>query len=142
MWVQLPPGACQDDGMTTTFRLLLTLTVALWTVGTVAQTQQKEPTKTPTKESPAREKALETYKTICMPCHGPDGNAPIKEMSLVDDEWKHGSSQAAIVKTITDGVPGTAMLPNKDKLSRAEIAELAKLVKSFAPTTKKPVKER
>jgi mono/diheme cytochrome c family protein len=125
----------------TTFRLLLTLTVALWTVGTVTKAQQKEPEKAPSKESPAREKALETYKTICMPCHGPDGNAPIKEMSLADDEWKHGSSQAAIVKTITDGVPGTAMLPNKEKLSRAEIAELAKLVKSFAPTTKKPAKD-
>jgi mono/diheme cytochrome c family protein len=140
MWVQSRPGACQDDGMTT-FRLLLTLTVALWTVGTVTKAQQKEPEKAPSKESPAREKALETYKTICMPCHGPDGNAPIKEMSLADDEWKHGSSQAAIVKTITDGVPGTAMLPNKEKLSRAEIAELAKLVKSFAPTTKKPAKD-
>jgi mono/diheme cytochrome c family protein len=140
MWVQLPPGACQDDGMTT-FRLLLTLTVALWTVGTVAKAQQKEPAKTPSKESPAREKALETYKTICLACHGPEGNAPVKEMSLADDEWKHGSTQAALVKTITEGVPGTAMLPFKDKLSRGEIVELAKLVKSFAPATKKPVKE-
>jgi mono/diheme cytochrome c family protein len=35
------------------------------------------------------------------------------------------------VKTITNGVQGTMMLPFKDKLSAAEIAALASLVRSY-----------
>jgi hypothetical protein len=33
-------------------------------------------------------------------------------------------------------VAGTAMLPNKDKLSKEEIAALARLVRSFDPKLK------
>ncbi|HXW06784.1 MAG TPA: c-type cytochrome [Vicinamibacterales bacterium] len=85
------------------------------------------------KPSAARAKALENYERTCQPCHGPEGKSPLPNMSLADGEWKHGSSLAAIAKTITDGVPGTPMLPNKDKFTKAEIQELARLVRSFDP---------
>ena len=57
-------------------------------------------------------------------------------MSLVDREWKHGTSTPEIAKTITDGVPGTAMLPNKDKFTKEEILALARLVRTFDPKLK------
>jgi mono/diheme cytochrome c family protein len=107
---------------------------------------QKSASKAPPKLTGAQEKALDNYRTICQPCHGPDGKAVLKDMILADAEWKHGTSQEAIVKTISEGVKGTAMLPFKSKLSKAEIVELAKLVRSFgakskavetAPATKK-----
>jgi hypothetical protein len=60
-------------------------------------------------------------------------------MSLVGREWKHGTSTQQIAKTITDGVAGTAMLPNKDKFTKEEILALARLVRSF-DTTLKPEK--
>jgi mono/diheme cytochrome c family protein len=85
------------------------------------------------KPSAAREKALENYQKTCQPCHGPEGKSTLPNMSLVDREWKHGSSQAQIAKTITDGVPGTPLLPNKDKFTKEEIQELARLVRSFDP---------
>ena len=83
----------------------------------------------------------EAYRTTCQPCHGPEGNEPIKDMSLSDGEWKHGSSLTAIQTTITEGVKGTAMLPFRDKFTRPEIAALAKLVRSFDKTRTAPVKK-
>ena len=91
-----------------------------------------------TKRTPtaAEQKAQENYEKICQPCHGPRGKAPIPTMSLVDGEWTQGSGTKEIAKTIADGIPGTAMLPNKGKLTAEEILELAKLVRSFDPKLK------
>ena len=100
----------------------------------IAGAEQKQPARP--KPTSAQQKALENYQTICQPCHGPQGNAPMPTMSLVDREWKQGRSTAEIAKTIAEGIPGTAMLPNKDKLSKAEILELAKLVRTFDPKLK------
>lgn len=96
------------------------------------------PQKAPVKGAPtaAQQKALQNYQQVCQPCHGPNGNSPLPMMSLTDGEWKQGSSTEAIVKTITEGIPGTAMLPNKDKFRPDEILELAKLVRSFDPKLK------
>ena len=98
-------------------------------------TGQKEPA---TKRTPtaAEQKAEENYGRICQPCHGPRGKAPMPTMSLADGEWTQGSSTKEIAKTIAEGIPGTAMLPNKGKLTPEEILELAKLVRSFDPTLK------
>ena len=88
---------------------------------------------------PAAAKAEENYGKVCQPCHGPKGKSPLPGMSLIGREWKHGTSTPQIAKTITDGVPGTAMLPNKDKFTKEEILALARLVRSF-DTTLKPEK--
>jgi cytochrome c553 len=102
-----------------------------------AQTKEKpeESHKAP-KKSAAALKAEENYKTVCQVCHLADGKGLIPDMSFIDGVWKHGSTTAAIAKTIREGAPGTLMLPFKDKFSEAEIQELAKLVKAFEP--KKP----
>ena len=100
----------------------------------VASAQQKAPANA--KPTAAQQKALENYQTICQPCHGAKGNSPMPTMSLVDRDWKQGTSTAEIAKTIAEGIPGTAMLPNKDKFSKEEILELAKLVRTFDPKLK------
>jgi len=86
-----------------------------------------------------RAKALEIYAATCQPCHGPNGVAPeaMKQQSFAGrGTWKHGSRPPDIVKTITDGVPGTPMLPFKGRLSPEEIAALASLVRSYDKTLK------
>lgn len=88
------------------------------------------------KPTAAEQQAIENYEQICQVCHGPKGDAPMPMMNLADDEWTHGSSTKEIAKVIAEGVPGTAMMPNKDKLTPEEILELAKLVRSFDPTLK------
>jgi mono/diheme cytochrome c family protein len=96
----------------------------------------------------AKVDAVELYKTNCQACHGPDGNSVLQPLSFTDPEWKHGTRLQDIVKVITEGVEMTPMLPFKEKLSKAEILALAKLVRSYdkslaavkAPA-KKPVKK-
>jgi len=129
--------------MGTVHRMLLVAALAWGSALVVTEAQKTPPAKAPAADpAAAKAKAEEDYKTTCALCHGVDGNAAIKEMNFADGEWKHGSSVAAIAKTITEGVKGTAMLPFADKFSKQEILELAKLVRSFDKTTKKaPVKK-
>jgi mono/diheme cytochrome c family protein len=86
-----------------------------------------------------RAKALELYTANCQPCHGPNGVAPeaMKQQSFAGrGTWKHGSRPQDIVKTITEGVAGTPMLPFKGRLQPNEIAALASLVRSFDKSLK------
>ena len=81
----------------------------------------------PTSNRPAQE----LYVQNCQMCHMPDGNAAIKDMNFADGEWKHGTVIKAQVKIVADGVPGTAMMAFKDRLSDAEILALVKYVRNF-----------
>ena len=67
----------------------------------------------------------------CQMCHMPDGNAAIKQMNFADGEWIHGTTLKQQVKVVTDGVPGTAMMAFRDRLSDQEIVALVKLVRGF-----------
>src|SRR5687767_6171383 len=71
------------------------------------------------------------YTKLCEACHGPDGKAPAPEMGFVARQWKHGTTTADIIKIITGGVPGTAMLPFKGRLREPEIAAMARYVRSL-----------
>jgi mono/diheme cytochrome c family protein len=125
--------------MGTLHRAILAVVLACGSALTLTAQKSAAP---PAKAASAKATAEENYKTTCALCHGPDGDAAIKEMNFADGEWKHGSSIAAISKTITEGVKGTAMLPFGDKFSKEEILELAKLVRSFDKTKKAPAKKK
>ncbi len=72
------------------------------------------------------------YKEKCQVCHAADGNSPMPHMSFADGEWLHGSSVKEVVNTITNGVPGTAMMSMKAQgLTDEEILALAKYVRHF-----------
>lgn len=77
------------------------------------------------------------YISTCQACHGPDGKPPVKEMGFVGRAWKTRTI-AESAKTIREGVPGTAMLPFKGRLTEKDILALAKYVRSL---DKKPVKK-
>ena len=76
------------------------------------------------------------YKTKCQSCHTATGAAPLEPLNFADGKWTHGSRPAEIARVITEGVPGTAMLPFKDKLTPQEIANLAAYVRAFDKTRK------
>jgi mono/diheme cytochrome c family protein len=81
----------------------------------------------PTTNRPAEE----LYVQNCQMCHMPDGNAAIKQMNFADGEWIHGTTIKQQVKVVTDGVPATAMMSFKDRLSDQEILALVKFVRAF-----------
>lgn len=71
------------------------------------------------------------YKQNCMACHMADGNAALEPMNFADGKWKHGASVKEVAATISNGVPGTAMMPFKARFSEQEILALAKYVRHF-----------
>lgn len=73
----------------------------------------------------------ELYRQNCQMCHMPDGNAAIKEMNFADGEWKHGTEVKDLVKVIAEGVPATAMMSFKGRLTDEQIEALAKHVRTF-----------
>ena len=97
-------------------------TLALLFVSVILAAQAR-----PTTNRPAEE----LYKANCVMCHMPDGNAAIPNMNFVDGKWLHGSTPAQLAKVITNGVPGTAMMPFKTRFSEKEILALAKFVRQF-----------
>jgi mono/diheme cytochrome c family protein len=81
--------------------------------------------------------AAALYKEKCAVCHAADGNSPLPHMSFADGVWLHGSSTKEVINTITNGVPGTAMMSMKAQgLTDEEIAALAKYVRHFDPKLK------
>ena len=89
-------------------------------------------------DSPAKSAAAGTvdakavYEARCQVCHMADGNSQLMpNMSFADGVWKGGSTLKAVEATITNGVPGTAMVAFKEQLTPAEITALAKFVRKF-----------
>jgi mono/diheme cytochrome c family protein len=80
--------------------------------------------------------AADLYKTTCQACHMADGNAALEPMNFADGKWRHGSSVKEVAATITNGVPGTAMMPFKTRFSEKEILALAKFVRAFDKSLK------
>jgi len=85
-----------------------------------------------------RAKAVELYTANCAVCHGPEGKGTqvVQGSAFVGRAWKHGTTPKEITATITNGVPGTLMLPFKEKLKPEEITALAALVRSYDKTLK------
>ena len=85
----------------------------------------------------------ELYKQACQACHMADGNAALEPMNFADGKWRHGTTVKELSKVISDGVPGTAMMPFKTRFTQEEIVALAKYVRTFdkslksAPAAKK-----
>jgi mono/diheme cytochrome c family protein len=86
----------------------------------------------PGKSASAKVDVQELYQQKCQVCHMADGNSQIMpNMSFADGVWKNGATVKDVTTTITNGVPGTAMVAFKEQLSPAEITALARFVRKF-----------
>jgi cytochrome c oxidase subunit 2 len=105
--------------------------------GTAATHGAAQAAKAPAKQAAAGDtaaadaKAAETYKSKCSICHAMDGNSPLPNMSFADGVWKHGTTVKEMANTISNGVPGTAMMPFKSQFTPEEIEALARHVRKF-----------
>lgn len=79
------------------------------------------------------------FQQICAACHGPDGkgNKALGAPNLTDNTWLYGGSQAAIIKTVTNGRNGH-MPAHGEFLGEAKVHLLAAYVYSLSnqPETK------
>jgi cytochrome c oxidase cbb3-type subunit III len=69
------------------------------------------------------------FRGNCSPCHGLSAHGGGRGPDLTSGRWTHGSSDAEIFRTITQGVPGTQMSANgfEDSETWAIIAYLRTL---------------
>jgi glucose/arabinose dehydrogenase len=63
------------------------------------------------------------YDTNCSACHGAD-LAGGSGASLIDDEWIHGSDDAAVAVSIRNGIPDTEMVAWSSVLSEKQIRSM------------------
>ena len=70
-----------------------------------------------------------TYRTQCAMCHGRDGTGSFGP-NLTLGEFRHGSSDAALFRTITHGVPGRGMPATF--LPESEVWQLVAYVQSLS----------
>jgi mono/diheme cytochrome c family protein len=98
---------------------------------------------------PAEEASIAAGKKLyadhCAECHGETGKgdgprapyATPTPPSLVDAEWKHGSTDGEIFTVIHDGVKDTDMAPFSEKMTTHQIWDAVNYLRSIGPAPAK-----
>jgi len=71
------------------------------------------------------------FRANCSPCHGLNARGGGRGPDLTSGRWAHGSSDSAIFRTISQGVPGTEMPANG--FEDSEIWAIIAYLRSLAP---------
>lgn len=87
----------------------------------------------PLADPDALRRGLQTYTTLCAPCHRDDGGGLVGP-NLTDDYWIHGGEFANTLRVIWDGVPDKGMVAWKGVLQPAEIHAVASYIYTLRGT--------
>lgn len=91
---------------------VLMLAIPLW--AQVAAPAQKEALRNPLAgDAGAEKQGAILFRQECVFCHGIGARGGMRGPDLTTGSWSHGGSDAELVRTITAGVPGTNMPPNR-----------------------------
>ena len=88
----------------------------------------------PSKDPAVLSQGLQTYTTLCAPCHRADGGGLVGP-NLCDDYWIHGSNYLDNLKIIINGVPEKGMLTWRGVLKPTEIQAVSSYIYQFRGTT-------
>lgn len=88
------------------------------------------------KKAPSVKEGASVFRSNCSPCHGLNARGGGRGPDLTAGRWNHGSTDAAIFRTISQGVPGTEMPANP--LEDSEIRSIIAYLRSLSPP-KQPV---
>src|SRR5882762_1594159 len=84
------------------------------TLGQVATPATADPGRNPFSGDPkAITQGAVLFRQECTFCHGVAARGGMRAPDLTTGSWSHGGSDAELARTISGGVPGTAMPPNK-----------------------------
>jgi cytochrome c oxidase cbb3-type subunit 3 len=104
------------------------LTLQLW--AQVAAPAVTEPARNPFAGDPrAITQGAALFRQECVFCHGMAARGGMRGPDLTTGSWSHGGSDADLAATISTGVPGTAMPPNK--LTTDEIWQIVTYLRSL-----------
>ena len=119
-------------------RLILWIgSVYLVTCATLAPGQDTDVKNPLTGDPAAIKEGSSLFRANCSPCHGLNAGGGGRGPDLRSGLWVHGGSDAAIFRTITQGVPGTEMPANP--FEDSEIWALVAYLRSVGAATKTPV---
>ncbi len=76
---------------------------------------------------------VQTFTTLCAPCHRPDGGGLVGP-NLTDDYWIHGSNFTDNLKVIWNGVPEKGMVTWKGVLQPKDIHAVASYIYTLRGT--------
>jgi putative heme-binding domain-containing protein len=108
------------------------LTLQLW--GQVASPTTAEPARNPFGSDPkAITQGAVLFRQECVFCHGVAARGGMRGPDLTTGSWSHGGSDADLARTISAGVPGTAMPSNQ--LTTDEIWQIV----AYLRTLEQPV---
>jgi putative heme-binding domain-containing protein len=119
-----------------TFALAMA-SVYLAACATPALGQEKEIKNPLTGDPSAIQEGSSLFRANCSPCHGLNAGGGGRGPDLRAGLWVHGASDAAIFRTISEGVAGTEMPANP--LEDSEIWALVAYLRSVSAGTKTPV---
>ena len=77
------------------------------------------------------------YGEYCAGCHGADMRGA-KVSSLVDEQWRFGGSDDAILRSLRDGAPSAGMPAFGNAMTEAELRSLVVYIRETARRTKEP----
>ena len=109
--------------------------------GTLMGSPLADATENPISNDSAKSKAVairegaSLFRANCSPCHGLGAAGGGRGPDLTSGRWIHGATNAAIFRTISQGVPGTEMPANG--FEDSEIWAIIAYLRSLAP--KRPI---
>lgn len=113
--------------------LLVFFRFPVQTVLIYGQTPQNTQAANPVAGDPqAIREGTSLFRANCSPCHGLNAKGGGRGPDLTSGRWTHGSSDAEILRTITQGVPGTQMPANG--FEDSEIWTIIAYLRSLAPS--------
>jgi len=79
------------------------------------------------------------FREKCSMCHGIDGTgyAAIKTPDFTDPKWQAAHPDKELRNAIENGVPGTAMVSFEGKLSKEQMEDVLKYIRSLGAAKKK-----
>jgi cytochrome c oxidase cbb3-type subunit 3 len=89
---------------------------------------------TPSQDPAVLARGMQTYMTLCAPCHRADGGGLVGP-NLCDNYWIHGSNYLDNIKTIINGVPEKGMLTWRGVLKPTEIQAVASYIYTLRGTS-------
>ena len=110
---------------------MATLLAGLFVAPTLATAAEKPRSTSSEGKAAAIKEGASLFRANCSPCHGLSARGGGRGPDLTSGRWIHGSTDAAIFRTITLGVPGTEMPANG--FEDSEVWAIIAYLRSLAP---------
>lgn len=89
--------------------------------------------------APNKSQGAGIFREKCSMCHGINGKgyAALKTPNFTDPKWQAAHTDKELLNAIENGVPGTAMVSFKGKLSEQQMKQVLAYIRSLGAKGKK-----